>query len=324
MSIRQVFLTGASGFIGRTLARRLQADGVKVVGVDARADHAAGIIAGDISKTGDWQDAVAGCDLLVHTAAVVSNAVDAETTWRVNVLGTRHVVNAAAAAGVKRLVHLSSVRAFSDLDFPDGVDEQWPVRTDGNAYVDTKIASEHVVLQAHAAGELCATIIRPGDVYGPGSRPWVVLPLEAMKSGSFALPAGGRGVFSPVYVDDLVDGILAAAAHPDAAGQVLTLTGPATASAAEYFGHLHRMLGRDGRPRTVSTGTAVAFAAVVDTVARLLGQQTEINPTTVRYLARTGGYSSAKARALIGYEPQVDLDEGMRRTQAWLRSEGLL
>lgn len=324
MSMRQVFITGANGFIGRAITRRLQADGVTVRGVDAEADPAAGIVAGDISKPGDWQDALAGSDLVIHTAAVVSNAVDAETTWRVNVLGTRHVVDAAAAAGVERLVHFSSVRAFSDLQYPDGVDEHWPVRADGNAYVDTKIASEHVVLQSHAEGAISATIVRPGDVYGPGSRPWVILPLEAMRSGSFALPAGGHGVFSPVYIDDLVDGILAAAAHPDAAGQILTLTGPSTATTVEYFGYLHRMLGRDGSPRTVPTRAAVGFAALVSTAARLRGQRTEVNPATVRYLARTGGYSSAKARALIGYEPQVDLDEGMRRTEAWLRTEGLI
>lgn len=324
MTLRQVFITGANGFIGRSIAQRLRAEGVSVAGVDAHADPAAGTVAGDISEPGPWQDAVAGSDLVIHTAAVVSNAVDAETTWRVNVLGTRRVVDAAAAAGVERLVHLSSVRAFSDLDYPDGVDEQWPVRTDGNAYVDTKIASEHVVLQAHAAGEVAATIIRPGDVYGPGSRPWVVLPIEAMKDGSFALPAGGRGVFSPVFVDDLLDGLITAATHPAAAGQVLTLTGPSTVSTADYFGHLHRMLGRSGNARTVPTPVAVGFAALVSTIARVRGRQTEVNPTTVRYLARTGGYSSAKAQRLIGYAPRVDLDEGMRRTEAWLRAEGLL
>ncbi len=324
MGFQQALITGANGFIGKAIARRLQADGVTVVGVDTHPGDQRGVVAGDISKAGDWQNAMTGCDLVIHTAAVVSNAVDAETTWRVNVMGTRHVVDAAIAAGVKRLVHLSSVRAFSDVNFPDGVDERWPVRTDGNAYVDTKIASEHVVLQAHAAGELSATIIRPGDVYGPGSRPWVVLPIEAMKAGSFALPAGGQGVFSPVYVDDLVAGLLTAAAHPAGAGQVLTLTGPATASTAEYFGYLHRMLGRRGSPRTVPTGVAVGYAAIVATVARLRRQSTEINPTTVRYLARTGGYSSEKARALVGYAPAVSLEEGMRRTEAWLRAEGLL
>lgn len=324
MTARQVFITGANGFIGRTIARRLEAEGATVLGVDAQADPARGVVAGDISKPGPWQDALAGSDLVIHTAAVVSNAVDPETTWQVNVLGTRHVVDAAASAGVARLVHFSSVRAFSDLHYPDGVDEHWPVRADGNAYVDTKIASEHVVLQAHAEGAIGATIVRPGDVYGPGSRPWVVLPLQAMRDGSFALPASGRGVFSPVYVDDLVDGILKAASHPDAAGQILTLTGPSTATTAEYFGYLHRMLGRDGNPRTVPTPVAVSFAAVVSTATRLRGKSTEVNPATVRYLARTGGYSSAKARALIGYEPKVDLDEGMRRTEAWLRDEGLL
>lgn len=324
MSKRQVFITGANGFIGQALTRRLQADGVTVVGVDANANQAEGIVAGDISKPGEWQDAIAGSDLVIHTAAVVSNAVDTETTWRVNVLGTRHVVDAAAAVGVPRLVHLSSVRAFSDLNYPDGVDERWPVRTDGNAYVDTKIASEHVVLQAHAEGEISATIIRPGDVYGPGSRPWVILPLEAMESGSFALPASGNGVFSPIYVDDLVNGLLTAADHPDAAGHILTLTGPDTVTTAEYFGYLHRMLGRDGSPRSVPTTAAVGYAAIFSTVARLLRKSTEVNPTTVRYLARTGGYSSEKARALVGYEPRVDLNEGMRRTEAWLRAEGLL
>ncbi|MFN4327438.1 MAG: NAD-dependent epimerase/dehydratase family protein [Limnobacter sp.] len=324
MIYKKALITGANGFIGRTIARRLQAEGIEVVGVDSHTGGQPGMIAGDIATPGTWQDAFSGCDLVIHTAAVVSNAVDAETTWRVNVLGTRHVVDAAIKAGVTRLIHLSSVRAFSDVNFPDGVDEQWPVRTDGNAYVDTKIASEHVALQAHAAGELAVTIIRPGDVYGPGSRPWVVLPIEAMKSGSFALPADGKGIFSPVYVDDLIDGLLLAARHPKAAGQIFTLSGPETCTTSEYFGYLHRMLGRSGSPKTVPTSLALGAAAVVAFVARLRGVDTEINPTTIRYLARTGGYSSKKAEQLINYRPSVSLEQGMHRTGVWLRSEGLL
>ena len=112
-----------------------------------------------------------GCEMVIHTAAVVSNAASREVAWRINVAGTRHALDAAVGAGARRFVHFSSVRAFGDVDFPDGVDERWPVRPDGNTYVDTKIASEQVVLQAHAAGEIECTVIRPGDVYGPGSRP---------------------------------------------------------------------------------------------------------------------------------------------------------
>ena len=96
---------------------------------------------------------------------------DAAAVWDVNVMGTRHALDAAVRAEAQRFVQLSSVLAFS-WDFPDGVDERHPVRPNGAPYVDTKVASEQVVLQAHAAGEIACTVIRPGDVWGPRSRPW--------------------------------------------------------------------------------------------------------------------------------------------------------
>ena len=319
----KVFLTGAGGFIARALAARYRAAGSRVAGVDLVPDPERGVVAGDVTAPGPWQDALAGCDLVVHTAALVTNAADLDASWRVNVLGTRHVVDAAARAGVKRLVHFSSVRAFSDLGFPDGVTEDHPVRPDGNPYVDTKIASEQVVLQAHAAGELDCTVVRPGDVYGPGSRPWTLLPLEYIRAGRFLLPARGRGVFSGVYVDDLVDGVVLAASHPDAAGEVFTLGPAAGVSAREFFAHYYRMLGKRG-PICLPTPVAVALAAAADRAERLRGNRTEVNAASMRYLARPGGYSIAKARRVLGYEPTVSLDEGMRRTEAWLRAEGLL
>lgn len=319
----RVFVTGAAGFIAHALATRYRAAGSQVVGVDLHADPARGIVAGDIATPGPWQEALAGSELVIHTAAIVSNAVDLDASWRVNVLGTRNVVEAAARARARRLVHFSSVRAFSDLGFPDGVSEEHPVRPDGNPYVDTKIASEQVVLQAHAAGELAATVIRPGDVYGPGSRPWTLLPLEIVKSGRFVLPARGRGVFSPAYVDNLVDGVLLAAAQPEAAGQVFTLSDGVGVSAREFFGHYFRMLGKCG-PLCLPTALAVPLASAADRAERLRGRRTEVNAVSMKYLARRGTYSIAKARRVLGYDPAVSLDEGMRRTERWLREQGLL
>ena len=313
-----------SGFIGGRVAERFAALGSQIAGVDFVADPERDVVAGDIGAAGPWQEHAAGADLVVHTAAVVSNAVSADETWRINVLGTRNVVDAAREGGARRLVHFSSIRAFSDRLYPPDADERWPVRPDGNPYVDTKIASEHVVLAAVGSGELPeATIIRPGDVYGPGSRPWVLLPLAEIKAGRMMLPARGRGIHAPVYIDDLLDGVVAAATSPGASGQILTLTGPREVTTEEYFGHLVRMTGGE-RVRTLPTPVAVAGAALYSAVARARGIATENNPVAVRYLARTGGYSIEKARALIGYAPRVDLDEGMRRTGTWLRAEGLL
>ncbi len=317
-----VFITGAGGFIGRTMAARLRSEGVEVRGVDVSA-AADGVVAGDVAKAGPWQQAATGCDVVIHTAAIVSNAATAAEAWEVNVLGTRNALDAAVRAGANRFVHFSSVRAFGDVGFPDGVDETYPVRPDGHTYVDTKIASEQVVLQAYAAGEIECTVIRPGDVYGPGSRPWTILPVEAIASGRFFLPAMGRGIHSPVYVDDLVAGVLLAARAPEASGQVFTISGGVGVSCEEFFGHYSRMLGKPPS-RRVPTPVAMALAALPETAARISGGSTELRRSSVLYMTRTGTYSIAKARRVLGYEPAITLDEGMRRTESWLRAEGRL
>lgn len=308
---QRVAITGASGFIGQAVGERYRSLGATVVGVDVKPDEAAGIVEGDTSVPGAWQDVIASADLVIHTAALVSNTSGLQRAWEVNVLGTRHVLDAAASGSVDRVLHLSSVRAFSDVDFPADVTEQHPVRPDGHEYVDTKIASEQVALQAHAAGEVPVTVIRPGDVYGPGSVPWTFWPVIGISSGTFALPDQGEGIFSPVYIDNLVDGLVAAAALPEAAGHVFTLSDGVGITNTEFFSHYFRMLGKE-----VAYLPADELRQVFDGIG--------VGADTVDYLLRTHTYSIAKARRMLGYEPAIGLDEGMVRCQAWLRDVGLL
>lgn len=352
MSERTVFVTGAAGFIGRMLCERYLAAGWNVRGVDRAtgpsgsapgpaapgpaapgpaADGASGtpglppaaeIVAGDVTEAGPWCNAVAGADLVIHTAALVSNTASLAEGWRVNVGGTHRVVRVAAAAGVARLVHFSSAAVYGH--HRDGrVDEREPVRLSGAVYGDTKVASEQVVLQAHAAGEISATVVRPTDVYGPGSRPWTILPVQMLRAGQVLLPAHGRGSFVPIYVDDLIDAVVRAGAAGEAAGQVFNLSGGAAVETREFLGHYCRMLGI-GPPRTASTPVAVAVAEVMGRALRLAGRPSEANGATMRMLAATGDVSIDKARRLLGWEPAVDLDEGMRRTEEWLRAGGYL
>lgn len=316
-------ITGASGFIGRTLARRLRERGDTVRGMDLHADAAHHVVAGDVTNPDSWSHVITPGATVVHTAALVSNLPTLEEAWRVNTLGTRRVLDAAVSRGAARVVYLSSVRAFSDLGFPDGVTEDHPLRPDGNPYVDTRIAAEQAAMQAHASGEIDVTVVRPGDVYGPGSRPWTLLPVQMIKANRFLLPAMGRGIFSPVYVDDLVSGLVLAADREEAAGQVFTLSGGVGVECREFFGHYYRMLGRRG-PVVMPTAAALALASAAAGVNRVRGADDETNTTAVRYFCRTGTYSIDKARSMLGYDPTVDLDEGMRRTEVWLRDVGEL
>ncbi len=316
----RVFITGASGFIGRALAERYRQAGAEVRGMDMVADPAADVVAGDLAVAGPWQEHAAGCGLFVNAAAIVSLRLrDPEGVWRANVLGTANAMDAAERGGAERFVQFSSVTVFG-MRFPDQVDERYPVHPSQIPYPDTKIAAEQLVLQAHLEGRVPVSVVRPGDVYGPRSGAWAVQPVELMKARRWLLPDGGRGIFSPVYVDDLVGGVVAVAGADAAAGQVFTISGGVGVPNREFFGHYAGALGV--RIPTLPAALARGAAAVAEKLDR--SGTGDINPRSVDYLLRTGTYSVAKAERLLGWRPQVELADGMERTLAWLRTEGLL
>jgi nucleoside-diphosphate-sugar epimerase len=315
----RVFITGASGFIGRALHERYTADGHEVVGCDLAGDAERGVVTGDVSRPGAWQDHAGGCELVIHTAAIVSFRVERpEEIWRANVLGTANAIAAAERGGARRFVHFSSVTVYG-FDFPDGVDELYPVHNTYVPYPDTKIASEQVVLQAHLDGRVASTVVRPGDVYGPRSRVWALIPAELIRTRRLMLPGGGRGIHSPVYIDNLVDGVMLAAAS-DAVGQVFTLSDGVGVPYREFFSPYAHLVGR--RLITLPAPLAIGMAAAVQRAARLAPGDNEINPGSARYLLRRGTYSNAKARTMLGWEPRVSVQEGLERTVAWLRDQG--
>jgi nucleoside-diphosphate-sugar epimerase len=193
----------------------------------------------------------------------------------------------------------------------------------GNPYVDTKIASEQVVLAAHAAGEIDCTVIRPADVYGPGSRPWTVVPVQMIKKGVFLLPAHGQGIFRAIYIDDLVEGVTLAAEKDEGRGQIFILGGESAFTCEEFFGYYYRMLGK-GKPRMLSSSAAIAIAEIGRVIFQVLGRQTELGRGAMEMLSKTTTVSNAKARRMLGWQVRVGLEEGMRLTEVWLQAQNML
>ncbi|MCG8438659.1 MAG: NAD-dependent epimerase/dehydratase family protein [Pseudomonadales bacterium] len=319
-----VFITGAGGFIGRAIMARYKALGCDVRGMDLHPDADANIVAGDITDPSGWADHARGCDLFIHTAAIVSLAAQWLAYRKVTVEGTRQAIDVAIAGGARRFVHVSSIAALG-YDYPDGADETWPV-TIGSDYLYgvAKGASEHVALAAHAAGEIDVTVIRPGDVYGPGSRAWLLEPLKMARAGQLVLPDNGQGVFTPVYIEDLLDGIMLAAGLDAGRGQIFILWGGEAVSCKDFFSYHWRWAGRQGSPHSLPLKVALALTKGVWKLNLMLKRNDEVTPDTMLMFSRKGGLSIEKAQRLLGYQPKVNFSEGMRQSERWLKACGEL
>jgi 2-alkyl-3-oxoalkanoate reductase len=308
---RRVAVTGAAGFIGSALVDALVARGDEVLALDLVEVDRPGVrgVVADLATDGPWVDALVGCDLVVHTAAIVTESGDPDRFEAVNVGATRRVCEAAADADVDRVVHLSSIVVYGDR-FPRGTfrDEDDPTAPTGRPYTDTKIAAEHAALAAASDRRFDLTILRPGDVYGPGSIPWVHRPLRLLRQRLFVLVDGGVWPLSPVHVDDVVRGILAAIDRDVARGRIYNLAGPPV-RAREFFGHHAAHVGRTlvSLPRPA----AAAATRAVGGVARTLGRTAPLAPEAIEYITHPGGYATDRARRELDWEPTVDLAEGL-------------
>ena len=311
-----IAITGIGGFIGLRMTQRARELGWQVRGLDVspaaarRAqEQGAEVFTGDINDAALLAQCFAGADIVFHTAAIVEEDGARELYERVNVEGTRSVCRAAQAQGVRQLVQLSSVMVYG-FDYPEGVTEEGPFRDDGNIYNETKLRSERVALEFHRPGAFDVIVIRPGDVYGAGSVPWVLRPLQLLRQRLFTLPDGGRGVINHVHVDNLLDGVFLAL-EKSAGGECFTISDGVATPCAEFFGHHARMLGRSSVP-TAPGGLLILLVGVLAGLYRLFGRKPPASAAGIHFLRRRGAYSVEKARRVLGYAPRISLEEGMR------------
>ncbi|MCB1168654.1 MAG: NAD-dependent epimerase/dehydratase family protein, partial [Leptospiraceae bacterium] len=175
------------------------------------------------------------CDAIVHTAAPVKEKGPLEDFRAINVVSTLALARKAADCGVRRWTQLSSVMVYG-FHYPPDVGEEGPLRGDGNPYCITKIESEHALLGLSGSQGMDVVILRPGDVYGPGSVPWVVRPLEMMKKKQFLLLDGGRYAINHTHVSHIVQAV--ELSLKTRGGQIFNITDGISSSCLEYFGAL--------------------------------------------------------------------------------------
>jgi nucleoside-diphosphate-sugar epimerase len=332
-SQRAVLVTGASGFIGSRLARRLSAEGYSVrclvregSDVSALGGLAVETVRGTLDDAASLRQAASGCGEIVHCAAMVSDWGTVEEIRAANVRGTRHVLDAAAAAGVRRLVHISTTDVYGHpAGGPRGEDPS--LGRFANWYAQTKLEAEIELRSAARSSALETVILRPATVYGPGSKALVAEIARAIRARQMVLVDGGRADAGLLYVENLLDAVLIALHHPLAIGETFDLSDELGVSWARFTGEIAAGLG--ARPVSFSLPYRLAFAIalVLESGYRLARRATGLrlapllSRQAVQVLGRDQSFSAAKARALLGWEPRIGYEEGLRSTLAWLREQ---
>lgn len=256
---RRALVTGATGFIGGRLAERLVLEhGAEVRALVRNLAGAARlvrfpvtVVRGDVTNPADLEAAVQGCDVVFHCAYGTSGS-QKHRAW-VNTEGTRRVLAAAQAAGVKRIVYLSTLMVYGQTEDGD-LDESAPRKRFGNPYSDSKLEAERIALSSG----LPVAVLQPTAVYGPWGGVWTETVLKSLWAGRQILINGGEGLANHVYVDDLVSAMLLAAVKDEAVGEAFLVSSEEPATWREMFGRFERMLG--GGPRTVDMTEAEALA----------------------------------------------------------------
>lgn len=321
---KSVLITGATGFIGSRLAQRLARETeASVTGAGRNLEAVAplrrdgvALAHADLLDIRAMRRLVEGQDVVFHLAGWMGRRHgEADIAWALNVFAVQRLIQIAVDSGISRFVHVSSIAAYGPPEVPV-LDESQPLDLrQESAYGRTKAEGEHKAQEVGRELGLEVAIVRPGFVYGPGSFGWSRRMVQLLKRGIPVLFGEGNGHAHPVYIDNLLQGMMQAATRPEAAGEAFNFVDrPVTWR--EWFGRYGDMCGR--QPRQLP----LWLARLALLVAEHLPLGFAVDRDMLTYYTSRTVIPDEKARRLLEYEPAVDLDEGMKRTEAWLRQEG--
>ena len=310
---RKVLVTGATGFIGSRLTGRLVELGADVrafVHYNSRSDYgllevlppdvlaSVEIFPGDLKDGDGVRKAVKGCDTVFHLGALIAIPYSYRNPFdfvQANVVGTANVLNAALDHNVRRLVHTSTSETYGTAQYQP-IDEKHPL-VGQSPYSASKIGADKLAESSWLSFDLPVATLRPFNTYGPGQSARAVIPTiisqalvgDVVRIGS----TDPKRDFN--YVDDTVSGFLAVAEEDAALGEVINVGSGRTVSIADVIAEVGRIVGRE--------------LETVTEASRIRPDKSEVG----LLLADT-----RKAARLLGWKPQVPLEEGLRRTVEWI------
>ncbi len=329
-----ISITGATGFIGGKLLKRLAAENHKIkclVRKTSSLDNLKNLkvekIYGDLGDFKSFQDLVKGSDTFFHLAAFVSDFGKKEDFIRYNFEATKALLDKCISEGIKKFVYLSTSSVVWRSDFWDvhkilDIDESYPYPDAYNDYYnESKSMAEKLVLSYNDKNGLKTTVIRPSGVWGAGDT--VILPriLKAAFKG-ILIPAGdGKGLVSPCHIDNLVDGTILAANSDKSSGNIYFINDGRSINHIQFIQILLKSSGIEWSPKMfIPYKLGYAIASLLELSHRIAGikKPPVVTRFAVAAIAGSRTYSIENAKKDLGYDPKIGLEEGMSDLSKWV------
>lgn len=326
--MKKILVTGATGFTGEHLCRRLVKNGERVVafvrpssrietlkkiGVECREV--------DIERVESVQDNFSGVSKIYHIAAAYRTEHSNRDEFRlVNVEATRNLLEVAMKAKVERFVHCSTVGVQGEINDPPA-DEEYRFEP-GDHYQESKLEGELLARRYFQLG-LPVTVVRPVGIYGPGDTRFLKL-FRPINKGHFVMIGSGKVLYHMTYIDDLIQGFILAGREPQAIGNVFTIAGRQYTTLRELVNIIADVLNKPHPKWRIPYYPVYLASVICEKICRFSGINPPLYPRRVEFFSLDRAFSIGKAKQLLGYHPKVELEEGIYRTATWYREQGLI
>lgn len=320
-------VTGATGFTGGALARRLIAMGYRVRSMTRRplteAERTGGIewIEGTLADTDRFDALLDGALHCFHIAAMYRSEGTREAFLQANRDSTQALLAAGRRAGVERFVYCSSIGVHGDVA-QTPADENAPIDP-RDPYQESKVLAEGLCREEMAQPGMGVVIVRPCAIYGPGDTRMLKM-FRMVQRRRFLFIGSRQPNFHPVYIDDLVDGLILTMTHAAAPSQTFILGGRSFLPLREYVATAAKVLDVPAPRTTIPYGLALMAARTCEILCAPLALQPPLHRRRLTFFKHNRAFTIAHAENMLGYRPLVSLEEGFRRTVAWYRQQGLL
>ncbi|MCH9007041.1 NAD-dependent epimerase/dehydratase family protein [candidate division KSB1 bacterium] len=326
---KKVFVTGASGFTGGHLCRILTGRGYSVKALVRKSSKVetleklgVELVYGDLANVEAQNGALKDVDTVFHVAAAYrQEGISTEQFWKVNVDGTRTLLESARDSGVKRFVHCSTVGVQGEIENPPAK-ETAPYKP-GDHYQESKMEGEKLALRFFEEHDIEGVVVRPVGIYGPGDTRFLKL-FKFINNGRFRMIGKGDVLYHLTYVEDLVDGIILAGEKDKAVGKVYTIGGNEYLKLKELVEMIAEVLGKPVPKNHLPLKPVYVAAVVCEAICRPLGIEPPLYRRRLDFFTKDRAFDISQAKADLRYEPKVPLKEGLATTATWYKEQGLI